>query len=260
MKKRLDDMQMMDLVRQSRDSSGGSAQFLLKGVNLRARDCPYTLLINLMDFEQRLLGQITNKTMDTFKGMISVVGNDMLAAVIIIEIYFDKETCFTKIPIITRVCDVLRDNQDGKLVLDQSWLPNPSGGIIKQIHLETQAKLAKSARISEGSNDSDNNKKRATKETALVSRPGLTRESSADFEDEHNLMNLPVNGKIPKKGSGHLLGSALDHPAPGLVRSRLAELAQGDLDHHVEFIEDETPKVVSPWNPTPRIPNSHFDS
>ncbi len=240
MKKRLDDMQIMDMVRQSRDSSGGSAQFLLKGINLRSRDCPYTLLLNLVDLDQRLLGQITNKTIDTFKGIISVMGNDMLAAVIIVELYFDKETCFTKLPIITRVCDVLRDNQDGKMILDQSWLPNPSGGIIKQIQLETQAKIAKSIRLSEGSNDSDNIKKTVTKETTLVSRPGITRESSGDFDEDWNLINQP---KSNRKNSSNSYGrNSLEHKIPGDIRGRLAELATGNLDHHVEFIEEPTPK------------------
>ena len=143
---------MMDLLRLSRDS-GTNAQFILKGVNLSDRECPYTLVVNLKEFDKRLLSQLASSQIEIFKQIVQTAGCDILAAVIIVETFFSKEVCFNKAPIISRICDVLRDNQDGKLNLDQSWLPAQQGLTIKPMEptlgLPHQtSKLTSSTRVS----------------------------------------------------------------------------------------------------------------
>ena len=52
-----------------RDSSENT-HFLVKGLNLGFRECPYVLLINLSDLERRFDNVLSNRDRDGFKAML----------------------------------------------------------------------------------------------------------------------------------------------------------------------------------------------
>ncbi len=107
-RKKIDDMYLVDMLRLSRDASAPN-QFLLKGINLGFRDCPYVLFINLTDLESRLNSQLEAKELEVFKTMVQLIANEMLGSVIYLEGFLGKELLLKRVPIIARICDVVRD-------------------------------------------------------------------------------------------------------------------------------------------------------
>ena len=107
-RKKIDDMYLVDMLRLSRDASAPN-QFLLKGINLGFRDCPYVLFINLNDLETRLNAQLEAKEIEVFKTMVQLIANEMLGSVIYMESFLGRELLLKRVPIIARICDVLRD-------------------------------------------------------------------------------------------------------------------------------------------------------
>lgn len=107
-RKRIDDMYLVDMLRQSRDA-GATNQFLLKGINLGFRDCPYVLFINLTDLESRLNCQLEAKEIEVFKTMVQLIAHEMVGSVIYMENFLGREILLKKVPIIARICDVVRD-------------------------------------------------------------------------------------------------------------------------------------------------------
>ena len=100
---------MIDMLMVCRDSSENT-HFLVKGLNLGFRECPYVLLINLSDLERRFDNVLANRDRDGFKAMLNTICSDMLAAVIILEVFFGVELVCRKLPIISKICTILRFN------------------------------------------------------------------------------------------------------------------------------------------------------
>ena len=100
------------MLRLSRDSSIKN-HIWLKGINLSFRDCPYVLLLNLLDFETRLDGQLSSKDTESFRNMINHIAPDLLGSVMYLEQFFGSDILMKKAPICMRACDVMRDMQGG---------------------------------------------------------------------------------------------------------------------------------------------------
>lgn len=105
--RRVRDAHVIDMLMICRDSSENTP-FLVKGLNLGFRECPYVLLINLTDLEGRFESRLSNRDREAFKSMLTSIGADMLSAVIILENFFGEELLCRKLPITTKVCTVLR--------------------------------------------------------------------------------------------------------------------------------------------------------
>lgn len=110
------DAYALDILMVRRDSEETSP-FLVKGLNLRFRECPYVLLINASDLENRLDNSLSCRDRESFKAILNAICSDMLAAFFILHDFFGDEFICRKLPIMTKVCTVLCDHQasaDGK--------------------------------------------------------------------------------------------------------------------------------------------------
>ena len=112
------DAHVIDMLMVCRDSSENT-HFLVKGLNLGFRECPYVLLINLSDLERRFDNVLSNRDRDGFKAMLNAICSDMLAADIILEVFFGVELLCRKIPIISKICSILRHNNSSSECVDQ---------------------------------------------------------------------------------------------------------------------------------------------
>lgn len=98
----------MDMLKICRDSSENN-HFLVKGLNLTFRECPYVLLINLNDLEGRFDNVLSSKDLESFKSMLKAVGQEMLGSVLFLEYFLGHELIARRIPIITKIFLVMRD-------------------------------------------------------------------------------------------------------------------------------------------------------
>lgn len=98
------------MLRICRDSSENN-HFLVKGLNLTFRDCPYVLLINLSDLEGRLDNVLSSRDLEGFKSMLKAVGQDMLGSVLLLEYFLGHELINRRIPIISKIFFILRDTK-----------------------------------------------------------------------------------------------------------------------------------------------------
>lgn len=93
-----------------RDSSENT-HFLVKGLNLGFRDCPYVLLINMTDLEGRIDNALSSRDLESFKSILNSIGSDMLGSIVLLECFFGAELLSRKLPIVMKICSVLRDHQ-----------------------------------------------------------------------------------------------------------------------------------------------------
>lgn len=108
--RKIQDAHVLDMLMVCRDSSENN-HFLVKGLNLGFRECPYVLLINLVELESRFDNALSSKEREHFKSILNSIGSDMLGSVILLEVFFGGEILTRKLPIIMRICTVLRDHQ-----------------------------------------------------------------------------------------------------------------------------------------------------
>lgn len=66
------------------------------------------LFINLTDLESRLNSQLEAKEIEVFKTMVQLIAHEMVGSVIYMENFLGREILLKKIPIIARICDVVR--------------------------------------------------------------------------------------------------------------------------------------------------------
>lgn len=108
--KRLKDGHVIKMLMMCRESSENT-HFLVKGLNLGFRDCPYVLLINVTDLENRIDNALSSRDVESVKSMLNSVGADMLGSVILLEQFFGLELLARKVPIVMKIVTVLRDHQ-----------------------------------------------------------------------------------------------------------------------------------------------------
>lgn len=100
----------MDMLRICRDSSENN-HFLVKGLNLNFRECPYVLFINLKDLEGRFDNVLSARDMEGFKSMLRGIGQDMLGSVLLLEYFLGHDLLNLRIPIISKIFLVLTDQK-----------------------------------------------------------------------------------------------------------------------------------------------------
>lgn len=115
--KRIKDTHLMDMLKICRDSSENN-HFLVKGLNLSFRECPYVLLINLKDLEGRFDNVLSSRDLESFKSMLKAIGHEMLGSVLLLEHFMGHELLNRRIPIISKIFLVMKD-----LKLQQENLP-----------------------------------------------------------------------------------------------------------------------------------------
>lgn len=107
-KRKIDDVYLSDMLQLSRESSRTN-QILINGINVSFRDCPYVVLINLSDLEARFMYQLENKELEMFKTTLQMTISDLYGSTSLVQHFFGKGVIEKKLPILTRIVQVLRN-------------------------------------------------------------------------------------------------------------------------------------------------------
>lgn len=106
-KKKLEDQIINEMLRISRDSNTPS-NYLLQGINLCYRECPYVMMLNIFELEGRFDANLAGKDLEGFKTMVRATAADLMSSVLIIESFFRRDKLMTKLPYSFKICDTLR--------------------------------------------------------------------------------------------------------------------------------------------------------
>ena len=113
--RRIKDAHLMDMLMLSRECSE-SNHFLVKGLNLAFRECPYLTMINLTDLEGRLDNVLSSKDLVSLNSILIAISGDMYGSVLFLNSFFGDELLCRKIPIVSKICKVLKDHQGMQLL------------------------------------------------------------------------------------------------------------------------------------------------
>jgi hypothetical protein len=106
-KRKLEDQIINEMLRISRDSTTPS-NYLLQGINLSYRECPYVMLLNIFELENRLDANLASKDLEGFKTIVQSTVSDLMSSMLIIDCFFRRDKIISKLPYSFKICDALR--------------------------------------------------------------------------------------------------------------------------------------------------------
>lgn len=110
-KKKMEDQIINEMLRISRDSNTPS-NYLLQGINLGYRECPYVMLINIFELESRLDANLASKDLEGFRTIVQSTASDLMTTILIIEAFFRRDKLISKLPYCFKICDAIRMQLD----------------------------------------------------------------------------------------------------------------------------------------------------